>query len=649
MGLEIDGILLGSQVEKMSDEQLADVVDRTTVFAKMSPIQKARIIRVLRSKGHTVGYMGDGINDAAALRDADVGISVDTAVDIAKESADIILLEKNLMVLERGVIEGRRTFGNILKYLNMTASSNFGNVFSVMGSSAVLPFLPMQPIQLLTQNLLYDISQITIPFDRVDKDFLRKPQKWNVPNIGRFMLFIGPVSSIFDYATFIVMWFVFGADTPEEMKLFNSGWFVEGLLSQTLIVHMIRTSRWPFLQSTASLPVLFLTALIMVIGMVIPFTPLNQLEVRELVRSLSEIEPKKRVLAFRLLEKSKAIAVFEELAPNQQADLIREMENPEVITIIEALDPDDRVKLFEELPAKIAKRLIANLSPQTRDAVNLLLGYPERSAGRLMSLRYLAVHNHITVGAALASVRESQLRDDELEMVFLIDSERFYRGFIRTVRLIKANPDTPVEMLLDGSNVAIRATDPEMKAVQMLKDTDLPALPVVDSEGRLLGDITFDDVIDLIQEEATETALSQGGVGNLLSRDRVWSDRLVRGSILYGKMPYNTKGESKKILIMSDANITPAMARLETRVKPEIKALWQKAADLEGVTLTDFVIASVQSAAYKTIEKHQTLKLSVEDAEAFVEAILNPPQPADALVKAALRYKQVMQNNHAKD
>ncbi|MBF2064823.1 MAG: magnesium-translocating P-type ATPase [Calothrix sp. C42_A2020_038] len=273
--LHIDGILLGGQMEKMSDEQLADIVDTTTVFAKMSPIQKAKIIRILRSKGHTVGYMGDGINDAAALRDADVGISVDTAVDIAKESADIILLEKNLMVLERGVIEGRRTFGNILKYLNMTASSNFGNVFSVMGSSAFLPFLPMQPIQLLTQNLLYDISQITIPFDNVDKDFLKKPQKWNVPNIGRFMLFIGPVSSIFDYVTYIVMWFVFGANTPEEVKLFNSGWFVEGLLSQTLIVHMIRTSRWPFLQSTASLPVLLLTGMIIIIGMVIPFTPLG--------------------------------------------------------------------------------------------------------------------------------------------------------------------------------------------------------------------------------------------------------------------------------------------------------------------------------------------------------------------------------------
>jgi len=271
--LQVDGLLLGAQMEKMSDEQIADIVDTTTVFAKMSPIQKAKIIRILRSKGHTVGYMGDGINDAAALRDADVGISVDTAVDIAKESADIILLEKNLMVLERGVLEGRRTFGNILKYLNMTASSNFGNVFSVMGASAVLPFLPMQPIQLLTQNLLYDISQITIPFDNVDQDFLRKPQKWNVPNIGRFMLFVGPVSSIFDYLTFIVMWFVFGANTPEQVQLFNSGWFIQGLLSQTLIVHMIRTSRWPFLQSTASLPVLLLTGIIMVIGLVIPFTP----------------------------------------------------------------------------------------------------------------------------------------------------------------------------------------------------------------------------------------------------------------------------------------------------------------------------------------------------------------------------------------
>ncbi|WP_448604322.1 magnesium-translocating P-type ATPase [Thermoleptolyngbya sp.] len=275
VNLEVEGVLVGSQIERMSDEELTAQLDTTTIFAKVSPLQKARIIRLLRDQGHTVGYMGDGINDAAALRDADVGISVDTAVDIAKESADIILLEKNLMVLERGVIEGRRTFANILKYLNMTASSNFGNVFSVMGSSAVLPFLPMQPIQLLTQNLIYDLSQTTIPFDNVDKEFLRKPQKWNVPNIGRFMLFIGPISSIFDYATYIVMWFVFGANTPEDVKMFNSGWFVEGLLSQTLVVHMLRTARVPFLQSWPSLPVLLSTGTAIIAGMIIPFTPLG--------------------------------------------------------------------------------------------------------------------------------------------------------------------------------------------------------------------------------------------------------------------------------------------------------------------------------------------------------------------------------------
>ncbi|QOV23094.1 magnesium transporter [Anabaenopsis elenkinii] len=259
----------------------------------------------------------------------------------------------------------------------------------------------------------------------------------------------------------------------------------------------------------------------------------NHLKFNDLVRSLSRVEPKKRVLAFRLLEKSKALEVFEYLTPDKQADLIREMENPEVISVLEALDADDRVKLFEELPAKITKRLIASLSPEARASVNLLLGYPEKSAGRLMNLRYLAVRNHITAGAALASVRESNLKDDELDMVFLIDSQRFYRGFIRTVRLIKVNPETPIEMLLDGTNVAVRATDSEMQAAQMLKDYNLPAVPVVDSEGRLLGDITFDDVIDLIQEEATEAALSQAGVGNLLTRDKVWSDRLIRGNAWY--------------------------------------------------------------------------------------------------------------------
>ncbi|MCG6135650.1 MAG: cation transporting ATPase C-terminal domain-containing protein [Nostoc sp. LLA-1] len=181
------------------------------------------------------------------------------------------------MVLEQGVLEGRRTFGNILKYLNMTASSNFGNVFSVMGASAFLPFLPMQPIQLLTQNLLYDISQITIPFDNVDPEFLKKPQKWQVPNIGRFMIFIGPVSSIFDFATYALLWFVFNANTtaPADVQLFNSGWFIEGLLSQTLIIHMIRTARWPFFQSTAALPVILLTIIIMSTGIVIPYTPIG--------------------------------------------------------------------------------------------------------------------------------------------------------------------------------------------------------------------------------------------------------------------------------------------------------------------------------------------------------------------------------------
>ena len=259
----------------------------------------------------------------------------------------------------------------------------------------------------------------------------------------------------------------------------------------------------------------------------------NQLKFIDLVRSLSQLEPKKRVLAFRLLDKSRAIAVFEYLTPEKQAELIREMENPEVMNILEALDPDDRVKLFEELPAKITNRLIANLSPEARASVNLLLGYPENSAGRLMNLRYLAVHNHITAGEALAAVRESHLNDDELEVVFIIDAQRFYRGFVRTVRLIKANPTTPMELLLDGANVAVRATDSQMQAAQMLKNYDLPALPVVDSEGRLLGDITFDDVIDVIQEEATAAALSQAGVGNLLSRDKVWSDRLIRGNAWY--------------------------------------------------------------------------------------------------------------------
>lgn len=274
VGIPVNHILLGREIELLSDEQLTERLDETNIMAKLSPMQKGRIIKLLQAKGHTVGFMGDGINDAAALRDADVGISVDTAVDIAKESADIILLEKDLMVLRKGVIYGRRTFGNIIKYIKMTASSNFGNMFSMLGASAFLPFLPMLPIQLLVQNLLYDISQTSIPWDSMDEDFIEKPQKWDAGGISRFMLYIGPISSIFDYATFAVMWFVFKANMPAHQSLFQSGWFIEGLLSQTLIVHMIRTKKIPFIQSWATAPVIALTSLIMLIGIYIPFSPI---------------------------------------------------------------------------------------------------------------------------------------------------------------------------------------------------------------------------------------------------------------------------------------------------------------------------------------------------------------------------------------
>ncbi|MCX7883535.1 MAG: magnesium-translocating P-type ATPase [Caloramator sp.] len=273
VGIKVKRVLLGSEIDNMSDEQLEDVVNDTNVFAKLSPIQKSRIIKVLQKKGHTVGFMGDGINDASALKTADVGISVDTAVDIAKESADIILLEKDLMVLEEGIIEGRKVFGNIIKYIKMTASSNFGNVFSVLVASAFLPFLPMLPIHLLIQNLFYDISQISIPWDTMDSDYLSKPRKWNADDIGRFMIFIGPISSIFDIITYLVMWFVFKANNAAVQSLFQSGWFIEGLLSQTLIVHMIRTKKIPFIQSRATAPVLLLTGAIMIAGICIPFTP----------------------------------------------------------------------------------------------------------------------------------------------------------------------------------------------------------------------------------------------------------------------------------------------------------------------------------------------------------------------------------------
>lgn len=274
VGLEPDGVLLGSDVERMSDAELAQAVDTHDVFAKLTPAHKERIVRLLKTNGHVVGFLGDGINDAPALHAADIGISVDTAVDIAKEAADIILLEKSLMVLKEGVVEGRKTFVNMLKYIKMTASSNFGNVFSVLVASAFIPFLPMLPMHLLVQNLLYDISQIAIPFDHVDEEMIKKPQHWQPSDIGRFMVFFGPISSIFDITCYCVMWFVFSANTPEEQTLFQSGWFVVGLLTQTLIVHMIRTPKLPFIQSRAAAPLLVMTGAMMAVGIFLPMGPL---------------------------------------------------------------------------------------------------------------------------------------------------------------------------------------------------------------------------------------------------------------------------------------------------------------------------------------------------------------------------------------
>jgi Mg2+-importing ATPase len=275
VGLDVTHSVQGRDIEPLEDAELDALVARVTVFAKMSPAQKARVVKSLQRQGHTVGFLGDGINDAPALREADVGISVDTATDIAKESADIILLEKNLMVLEEGVLEGRVTFGNIMKYIKMTASSNFGNVLSMLIASAFLPFLPMLPLQVLVLNLLYDISQLSIPFDRMDEDYLRKPRKWDAGDIGRFMVWVGPASSVFDMTTFLLLWYVFGANSAAHQSLFQSGWFIESLLTQTLVVHMIRTRKIPFLQSSAAAPVLGLTTAIIVIGMLLPYTAIG--------------------------------------------------------------------------------------------------------------------------------------------------------------------------------------------------------------------------------------------------------------------------------------------------------------------------------------------------------------------------------------
>lgn len=275
VGLQVGEILMGPDVDAMDDASLARAAMQATLAARLAPLQKERIIRVLKGAGHTVGFMGDGINDAPALRAADVGVSVDSAVDIAKESADIILLEKSLLVLHDGVLEGRRTFSNILKYVRMGASSNFGNMFSVLGASAILPFVPMAPIQVLTNNLLYDFSQVAIPTDRVDPEQFAKPRPWSIDELTRFILLIGPLSSIFDYVTYGIMWYVFGAQSPAQAALFQTGWFVESLVTQTLVIHVIRTNRVPFIGSMPSRPLLLSTLLLLAVGVWLPSSSLG--------------------------------------------------------------------------------------------------------------------------------------------------------------------------------------------------------------------------------------------------------------------------------------------------------------------------------------------------------------------------------------
>ncbi len=298
VGLHIDHVLTGAAIENMNDVELAVAAQSTILFVRLSPFDKQRIIRALQSAGRVVGFVGDGINDAPALRVADVGISVDTAVDIAKEAADAILLEKSLLVLEEGVIEGRKVFANILKYIRMGASSNFGNMFSVLGASLWLPYLPMSPIKILTNNLLYDFSQVPIPTDEVDPEQVEKPRPWSMGEIAKFILFIGPCSSVFDYTTYLMMWFIFkcgnlGLVPPPELAarfahaslanpdstyaaaLFQTGWFVESLLTQTLIIHVIRTNKVPFVQSRASWQLIMTSAAIMLVGVWLPSSPIG--------------------------------------------------------------------------------------------------------------------------------------------------------------------------------------------------------------------------------------------------------------------------------------------------------------------------------------------------------------------------------------
>lgn len=283
VGLAVGAVLLGADVERMTDDQLACAAEPTVLFARVSPAHKQRIIRALQARKHTVGFIGDGINDAPALHAADVAISVDTAVDIAKASADLILLEKSLLVVDDGVLEGRKVFANIIKYVRMGASSNFGNMFSVLGASLLVPFLPMLPIQILTNNLLYDLGQTTIPTDDVDPEQIQQPRPWNIQALTRFILFIGPCSSIFDYSTFLVMLYVFGcwdvstaSAAAHSASLFQTGWFVESLITQALVIHVIRTNKLPFVQSLASRPVIGMGILVIAIGLWLPLSPVGR-------------------------------------------------------------------------------------------------------------------------------------------------------------------------------------------------------------------------------------------------------------------------------------------------------------------------------------------------------------------------------------
>jgi len=261
---------------ELSGKVLLERIKKASVFCKLTPAQKKQIVTILQKEGNVVGFLGDGINDSPAIKTADVGISVDNAVDIAKESADIILLEKSLLVLAQGIREGRTVFGNIIKYIKMGASSNFGNVFSVTGASFLLPFIPMQPVQLLIQNLLYDVSQIGIPFDHVDPEYVAKPRKWEIGDIAKFMVFLGPISSIFDYTTFALMWWYYGANSIDQQVFFQTGWFVEGIVTQTLIVHVIRTRKIPFVQAMAAWPLTMMTTIVVILSIGIIYMPFAQ-------------------------------------------------------------------------------------------------------------------------------------------------------------------------------------------------------------------------------------------------------------------------------------------------------------------------------------------------------------------------------------